>query len=217
MVGPIIDEKLRKFMVSLYKKGGHFRRSIAATTAVVLLSRTDEESVQNVVVTTTWGKSLLQRVGFRRQAATTSEVEISDSAKKEEGLLHHYRITSIVQKNKIPESLVINNDQTPSKYVQVGRFTKAPKGEKKVGVAGIADKRNITFTLTVTMDGKALPFQAIYKRKTKQSLPKVTFTTDFSLSANMKHHSNTEEVLKHLKEIVIPYVEAERKKTGNPD
>ena len=217
MVGPIIDEKLRKFMVSLYKKGGHFRRSIAATTAVVLLSRTDEESVQNVVVTTTWGKSLLQRVGFRRQAATTSEVEISDSAKKEEGLLHHYRITSIVQKNKIPGSLVINNDQTPSKYVQVGRFTKAPKGEKKVGVAGIADKRNITFTLTVTMDGKALPFQAIYKRKTKQSLPKVTFTTDFSLSANMKHHSNTEEVLKHLKEIVIPYVEAERKKTGNPD
>ena len=203
MVGPIIDEKLRKFMVSLYKKGGHFRRSIAATTAVVLLSRTDEESVQNVVVTTTWGKSLLQRVGFRRQAATTSEVEISDSAKKE-GLLHHYRITSIVQKNKIPESLVINNDQTPSKYVQVGRFTKAPKGEKKVGVAGIADKRNITFTLTVTMDGKALPFQAIYKRKTKQFLPKVTFTTDFSLSANMKHHSNTEEVLKHLKEIVIP-------------
>ena len=212
MVGPIIDEKLTKFMVSLYKKGGHVRRSIAATTAVVLLSRTDDESVQNVVVTTTWGKSLLQRVGFRRQAATTSEVEISDSAKKEEGLLHHYRITNIVEKHKIPESLVINNDQTPSKYVQVGRFTKAPKGGKKVGVAKIADKRNITLTLTVTMDGKVLPFQAIYMGKTKQSLPKVTFTIGFSLSANMKHHSNTEEVLKHLKEIVIPYVEAERKK-----
>ena len=33
----------------------------------------------------------------------------------------------------------------------------------------------------------------------------------------MKHHSNTQKVLKHLKEIVIPYVEAERKKIGNPD
>ena len=32
----------------------------------------------------------------------------------------------------------------------------------------------------------------------------------------MKHHSNTQENLKHLKEIVIPYVEAERKKIGNP-
>ena len=28
----------------------------------------------------------------------------------------------------------------------------APKGAKKVGVAGIVDKRNITLTLTVTMD-----------------------------------------------------------------
>ena len=64
MVGPIIDEKLRKFMVLLYKKGGHARRSIAATTAVVLRSRTDDESAKNVVVTTTWGKSLLHRIEF---------------------------------------------------------------------------------------------------------------------------------------------------------
>ena len=92
----------------------------------------------------------------------------------------------------------------------------APEGPKKVVVAEIVDKRNVTHTLTVTMDGKALPFQAIYKGKTKQSLPKVTFPTGFSLSTNMKHHSNTQEVLKHLKKIVVPYVEAERKKIGNP-
>ena len=97
----------------------------------------------------------------------------------------------------------MNRDQTPSKYGQVGRFAMASKGAKKVGVAGIAKKRNITLTLTVTMDGKALPFQAIYKGKTKQSLLKVSFPKDFKLSANMKHHSITEEVLKHLKEIAI--------------
>ena len=112
---------------------------------------------------------------------------------------------------------MINSDQTPSKYVQVERFNMVPKSAKKVGMAGIADKRNITLTLTVSMDRKALPFQAIYKGKTKQSLPKVTFPTGFSLSANMKHHSNTREVLTHLKEIPIPYVEAERKKIGNSD
>ena len=33
----------------------------------------------------------------------------------------------------------------------------------------------------------------------------------------MKHHSNTQEVLKHLKEIFIPYIKAKRKKNGNPD
>ena len=97
----------------------------------------------------------------------------------------------------------MNSDQTPSKYGQVGRFTMTSKGAKKVGVPGIAKKRNITLTLTVTMDGKALPFQAIYKGKTKQSLLKVSFPKGFKLSANMKHHSITEEVLKHLKEIAI--------------
>ena len=111
---------------------------------------------------------------------------------------------------------MINSNQTLSKYAQVERFTIAPKGAKKVGVARIADKQSITLPLTVTMDGKALTIQAIYNGKTKQSLPKVSFPTGFSLSTNMKHHSNTQEVLKHLKEIVIPYVEAERKKTGNP-
>ena len=48
---------------------------------------------------------------------------------------------------------MINIDQTPWKYVQVGRFFMVPQGAKKVGVAGIADKRMIILTLTVTMDG----------------------------------------------------------------
>ena len=111
MVGPIIDEKVRK-----------------------------SESVKNMVFTTTWGKSLLQRIGFQRRAVTTSKVEIPDSAKKEAVLQHHYRITSIVEKHEILDSLVINSEQTLSKYVQVGRFIIVPKGAKKVGMAGITDK-----------------------------------------------------------------------------
>ena len=145
------------------KKEVMISRSIAVTTTIVLLSSTDDESVKNVAVTTTWVKTLLQSTGFWRRAVTISKVEIPDSAKKETGLQHHYRITIIVEKHKIPESLMINSDQAPSKYAQVGRFTMATKGRKKVGVAGIADKWNITLTLTVTMDEKALLFQAIYQ------------------------------------------------------
>ena len=58
-------------------------RSIAATTAIVLLSGTGDEAVKNVVVMTLWEKSLLQRIGFRRRAVTTSKIEIPDSAKKQ--------------------------------------------------------------------------------------------------------------------------------------
>ena len=56
MVGPIIDEKVRKFMVLLYKKGGHVNHSIAATAAMVLISKTNDKSVKNVFVATAWKK-----------------------------------------------------------------------------------------------------------------------------------------------------------------
>ena len=78
-------------------------------------------------------------------------------------------------------------------------FYHGAKRCKKGWVAGIPNKQNIT--LRITENGKALPFQAIYKRKTKLSLPKVIFPTSFSLRANMstnKHHSNNRKVLKHL-------------------
>ena len=217
MVGSLIDDQVRKFIFALYTKGGHVSRSIVATTAKVLLSRTQDESLKTLAVTNVWGKSFLKRMRFRRQAATTAKVEIPESAKKEAGLLYHYRVTTIVEKYKTPPSLVLNSDQTPSKYVQVGRFTMAPQGAKKVGIAGSADKRMIILTLTVTQDGKILPFQIIYKGKTKQSFPKVSFPQGFSLSANEKHHSNTDEDLKHLKEIVIPYVKGEREKLDDSE
>ena len=101
--------------------------------------------------------------------------------------------------------------------MQVGRFTMAPKGAKKVGVAGSNDKRTITVTIAVSLDGNILPFQIIYKGKTQQSVAKVHFPKGFSLSANIKHHSNTDEVLKQLREIIIPYVNNHREKLGKPD
>ena len=97
MFRPVVDENRRKFIVSLYKKGGHVTSSVAATTAMVLLSRTDGKSVKNVVATSTWGRCLLQKIAFWRRAATTDKVKIPESTKKEVGLQDHYRITSIVE------------------------------------------------------------------------------------------------------------------------
>ena len=54
--------------------------------------------------------------------------------------------------------------------------------------------------------------QLIYGGKTAQSFPKFKFPKSFSLSANPKHFSNINESLKLLDEIIIPYVEIERKR-----
>ena len=106
---------------------------------------------------------------------------------------------------------MLNSDQTPSKYVTVGRTRMAPKNSTRVSLAGSIDKPSITLTLTVTLNGKILPFQIIYGGKTDQSLPKITFPATISTKHNKKHYSNIGEVIKHLQEIVIPYVNEKRK------
>ena len=68
-----------------------------------------------------WGCSILQRLGFRRRVATTGKVEVLEGARKEAGLQHHFRNVNIIKKHNIPKSLALNSDQTPSKYVAVGR------------------------------------------------------------------------------------------------
>ena len=54
--------------------------------------------------------------------------------------------------------------------------------------------------------------QMIYCGKTAQSFPKFKFPETFSLSANPRHFSNTEKLLKFLEETIIPYVKDEREK-----
>ena len=91
----------------------------------------------------------------------------------------------------------------------------AKKGVKSVAIAGSADKRGITGTFVITLNGDFLPLQLIYGGKTKQSLPRYKFPDSFSLSVNPKHFSNTEESIKIVNEIVIPYVQREREKLDN--
>ena len=90
-------------------------------------------------------------------------------------------------------SLIINADQTPSKFVPTDNVTMAKKGEKHISRAGATDKRAITVTLCETLDGQILLFQLIYTGKTKRSLPSVKFSRGFCLSYNPKHWSNESE------------------------
>ena len=79
----------------------------------------------------------------------------------------------------------------------------------------MSDKRMVTATFAITLNGTFLPMQLIYGGKTKQSLPRgVRFPDSFSLSVNEKHYSNEKEVLNYLEEIINPYIIAERERLG---
>ena len=83
---------------------------------------------------------------------TTAKVPIPDKARKEIEFVLMHKIVHKVEKHDIPPSLIINADQTPSKYVPVGRSTLAKRNTKDVPISGSADKRSITATFAQTLE-----------------------------------------------------------------
>ena len=73
---------------------------------------------------------------FVQRISTTGKVHIPESAKREAELSFQHQIVRFVEKYKTPACLVLNNDQTPSKFVPVGRTTLAERNTKTVNVAG---------------------------------------------------------------------------------
>ena len=100
-------------------------------------------------------------MGFKRRMRTTGKVEIPEGTKKEAELLFLHNIVSAVEKYQIPRSLMMNLDQTPLKYVPAMNHTMAKRNPTSVAIAGSTDKRSITGTFTVTLDGRFLPMQLI--------------------------------------------------------
>ena len=155
-------------------------------------------------------------MGFVRRMATAAKTPIPDKARKEIELVFMHKIVQKVVKHNIPHSMIISADQTPSKYVSVGGSTFAERNVKYVPISGSADKSSITATFAETLDSFFLSFQLIYEGKSTQNLPKIDFPDGFSLSVKEKHFSNTQESIKFLEEIVIPFVDRKRSELKNP-
>ena len=152
-------------------------------------------------------------MGYVRRLATTGKVKISEKLKAEIETAYLYGIVQKINEHKIPSSMVINLDQTPSKFVPGCNKTLAKKGCKSVPITGSTDKRMITATFSITLTREILPIQLIYGGKTTKSIPAVSFPLKifhFVISVNKKQYSNEKEALNMLENIIILYVEQQR-------
>ena len=211
-----LDEMVQRYIRVYRSRGGPVNSLITVSIAKVLITRNPQLNLGHLDLdSSSWAKSLFKRMGFTRRMKTTGKVEITEGAKQEAEPMFLHNIVTLIEERNIPESLVMNLDQTPLKYVLVLHNTMVNKGVKSISIAGSGDKRGITGTFVITLDRKFLPIQLIYGGKTKQSLPRYKFPESFSLSVNPKHFSNTEESTKIINEIVVPYVEKEREKLGD--
>ena len=95
-------------------------------------------------------------MGFVRRLGTKGKVHIPDSLKKELEKPYLHGIIRKIEDNDIPLSLILNLDQTSSKYIPVS---------KTVLIKGSTENRMITATFTITLDGHFLPLQLIYGGK----------------------------------------------------
>ncbi len=120
-------------------------------------------------------------------------------------------------------ALMINFDQTQVIYHLGGGLTYEKRGSKQVAVLNYDEKRVFTLTVGISLAGDLLPFHAIFKGKSKQSLPKagakdfdkvldLGFIFDF---LNTDTYWCTLDILKnYINRIVVPYWDKKKKDHG---
>lgn len=135
-------------------------------------------------------ESILRRMGYAKRKGTKSvKVLPSDFENVKADFLQ--RIKTVVKKHSIPESLIINVDETGVNIVPVGNWTMDLEGNKQVKITGLDDKRQITVTLASTASGVLLDPQVIYEGKTPACHPKFKFPEGWAITQSENHWANS--------------------------
>ena len=139
-----LDQTVQKFLLALWSRGGLITLVIAVSIAKALITRNPHLMLDhNDLDSSTWAGSLFRRMGFKNCMKTTGKIEIPDGARKETQLLYLHDIVSLVDNHNIPDSLILNLDQTKLKYISSTNHTLAKKGSKFTGIAGPDDKQSL--------------------------------------------------------------------------
>ena len=83
--------------------------------------------------------------------------------------------------NQVPPQLIISCDQTGLNVVPSASWTMEEEGSKRIEMAGLNDKRQITVTLAAAMTGDLLPIQVLYNGKTDCCHPNYPFPQEFDV------------------------------------
>ena len=134
-----------------------------------------------IKLTNTRAKSLLSRMNFtKRKGSTKGKVTIEDFEEVKKQLLRD--VVDIATMEDIPSCLIFNWDQTGLSLVPSPAWTMKEKGKKRVEIAGLNDKQQITVVLCGNLDGEVLPVQLIYGGKTKWCHTIYRFPDDWNIT-----------------------------------
>ena len=166
-----------------------------------------------VVLGKKWADSLLGRMGLVKQKATKAVRKLPDDF-ADVTLAFLERVASIAKENCVPFELVINWDQTGSRFAPASHWTPANEGAKQVDVIGVEDKREMTVLLAISLAGKLLPPQLLHAGKTVKCHPTVDFPAGWDVWHSQNHWSTEETMIHYIEEVIAPYFRVVRKSLG---
>ena len=115
-----LEKTIQTFLKTTSSHGGVFNTAVAIAVANALVERHSEQELSHVQFwTCTWARSLLHHMCFVRRAKTAGKVEIPARTKKEVELTFLHKIVNNMENFQIPSSLLLNLDQTNSKYLSM--------------------------------------------------------------------------------------------------
>ena len=215
-----LTAQLKAYVITVREAGGVINSAIVMAAGTGMLMKTDPGSLMcnggTIELKKSWAKHFLRNMNYVKRKGTTkskSFVQNFDELKSQ----YLSDILSIVTFEEIPDSLVINWDQTGINYVPVSQWTMAVEGSKRVEIAGADDKRQITAVFGASLAGDFLPPQLVYTGKTSKCLPTVEFPNDWDITCTPNHWCNTDTTIRYIKNIIIPYVRKTNQKAGRPN
>ena len=157
----------------------------------------------------------MTRMGLvKRKATKTARKVPQDFQDVEAALLH--RIKDTVTKHAIPVSMIVNFDQTGSKFVPCSEWSMVQQGSKQVKVTGLNDKREMTALLAVSLASELLPPQLIYAGTTSRCHATVTYRDDWNITHSKNHWSNETTMLEFIEMVLVPFMVQQREKLQLP-
>ena len=185
LLGSELEDQVKSFVREVRSSGGVVNSAIVKAAAKGIILAKDANLLQEngggINLTKDWANRLLARMGYvKRKATTKAKVSPAHFDSLKAQFLSDIR--TIVVMESIPPELIINWDQTGIKYVPVSCWTLEKKGSKRVEIAGVDDKHQITALLAGTLAGQVLPAQLIYARETPVCMPKTRFPSDWHVT-----------------------------------
>lgn len=205
-----LDSEVQNWIRQVRLNGGVINLRIVMAGAEAIVTKFDRKKLArfggHIEITKHLARSIMRRMGFVKRKGTKAVKTLPsdfDDIKCE----FVKKVNNVVNEYSVPDSLIINWDQTGCQLVPGGEWTMEEKGSKQVTVAGIDDKRQITLLLGITKSGTLLPPQLIYAGKTERCLPQsVEFPSDWDITFTETHWSNESSMLRYVDKVIVPYV-----------